>query len=116
MFPVNFVKFLRTPFFTEHLQWLCLNNIAFLLLTLIGNWLLGCTTLESYSVHRNLFQIAVKTLSNVPYGQCKMGLTTIYETFRLDEKKRNNFLNINDGIFFLICLKCSKLLFDFESS
>ena len=23
-FPVNFVKFLRTPFFTEHLQWLFL--------------------------------------------------------------------------------------------
>ena len=22
-FPVNFVKFLRSPFFTEHLQWLC---------------------------------------------------------------------------------------------
>ena len=25
-FPVNFAKFLRTPFFTEHLQWLLLNN------------------------------------------------------------------------------------------
>ena len=25
-FPVNFVKFLRTPFFIEHLWWLFLNN------------------------------------------------------------------------------------------
>ena len=24
-FPVNFAKFLRTPFFTEHLRWLLLN-------------------------------------------------------------------------------------------
>ena len=24
-FPVNFAKFLRTPFLTEHLQWLALN-------------------------------------------------------------------------------------------
>ena len=25
-FPVNFAKFLRTPFLTEHLQWLLLSN------------------------------------------------------------------------------------------
>ena len=25
-FPVNFAKFLRTPFFTEHLRWLLLNE------------------------------------------------------------------------------------------
>ena len=25
-FPVNFVKFLRTPFFTEHLRWLLLER------------------------------------------------------------------------------------------
>ena len=31
-FPVNFAKFLRTPFFTEHLRWLLLNskNIHFI--------------------------------------------------------------------------------------
>ena len=29
-FPVNFVKFLRTPFLTEHLQWLLLNVFLFL--------------------------------------------------------------------------------------
>ena len=27
-FPVNFVKFLRTPFFTEHLRWLLLTNFV----------------------------------------------------------------------------------------
>ena len=27
-FPVNFVKFLRTPFFTEHLRWLLLNHVV----------------------------------------------------------------------------------------
>ena len=26
-FPVNFAKSLRTPFFTEHLQWLLLKNV-----------------------------------------------------------------------------------------
>ena len=28
-FPVNFAKFLRTPFFMEHFQWLLLNNVPF---------------------------------------------------------------------------------------
>ena len=28
-FPINFTKFLRTPFLTEHLQWLLLNNYSF---------------------------------------------------------------------------------------
>ena len=28
-FPVNFVKFLRTPFFIEHLWWLLLNKASF---------------------------------------------------------------------------------------
>ena len=27
-FPVNFVKFLRTPFFTEHIWWLLLNHLT----------------------------------------------------------------------------------------
>ena len=26
-FPVNFAKFLRAPFFTEHLRWLLLHNL-----------------------------------------------------------------------------------------
>ena len=30
-FPVSFVKFLRTPFFTEHLRWLLLNTTFFAL-------------------------------------------------------------------------------------
>ena len=29
-FSVNFVKFLRTPFFTEHLRWLCLQLHIFM--------------------------------------------------------------------------------------
>ena len=29
-FPVNFAKFLRTPFITEHLQWLLLRNFYFI--------------------------------------------------------------------------------------
>ena len=32
-FPVNFEKFLKTPFFTEHLQWLLL-----IALTAVGSW------------------------------------------------------------------------------
>ena len=33
-FPVNFAKFLRTTFFTEHLRWLLLNSFS-------QNWLIG---------------------------------------------------------------------------
>ena len=29
-FPVNFAKFLRTPFLTEHLRWLLLSGLAIL--------------------------------------------------------------------------------------
>ena len=32
-FPVNFAKFLRTPFLTEHLQWLPLSNYSLSILT-----------------------------------------------------------------------------------
>ena len=32
-FPVNFAKLLRTPFLTEHLRWLLLNNYSFSILT-----------------------------------------------------------------------------------
>ena len=32
-FPVNFAKFLRTPFLTEHLRWLLLNNYSLSILT-----------------------------------------------------------------------------------
>ena len=32
-FPVNFSKLLRTPFLTEHLRWLLLNNYSFSILT-----------------------------------------------------------------------------------
>ena len=34
-FPVNFVKFLRTPFFTEHLSWLLLKKVYCLTLILL---------------------------------------------------------------------------------
>ena len=44
-FPVNFVKFLRTPFFTEHLRWLLLailrhiqNPVKHLRWTFRNNW------------------------------------------------------------------------------
>ena len=32
-FPVNFAKFLKTPFLTEHFQWLLLKNLENLKLT-----------------------------------------------------------------------------------
>ena len=65
----------------------------------VANWLMGCGTLDSYSVRRNLFNITVKTLSNVPYGNCARDLTTIYETFRIDKKKQNNLLYFHYGIY-----------------
>ena len=39
-FPVNFVKFLRTPFFLEHLRWLLLNYgslVTVLVVKFLGN-------------------------------------------------------------------------------
>ena len=60
---------------------------------------MGCGTLDSYSVSRNLFNITVKTLSNVPYGNCARDLTTIYETFRIDKKKQSNLLYFHYGIY-----------------
>ena len=34
LFPVNFAKFIRTPFLTEHLRWQLLNNHSLAILTL----------------------------------------------------------------------------------
>ena len=33
LFPVNFAKFIRTPFLTEHLRWQLLNNYSLPILT-----------------------------------------------------------------------------------
>ena len=40
-FPVNFMKFLRTPFFTEHLRWLLLFNVISFLQDIKQNVLLS---------------------------------------------------------------------------
>ena len=37
-FPVNFVKFLRTPFFIEHLWWLLLEQYDFPVITTMPQW------------------------------------------------------------------------------
>ena len=80
----------------EHFHYI---NTAFFCWLWVANWLMGCGTLDSYSVRRNLFHITVKTLSNVRYGNCARDLTTIYETFRIDKKKQNNLLYFHYGIY-----------------
>ena len=46
--PVNIAKFLRTPFFIEHLRWLLLNNIFPLLKPRITYWIFSKVCLMDY--------------------------------------------------------------------
>ena len=48
-FPVNFVKFLRTPFFTEHLRWLLLYLID-LFMTLLHDHKIYCIYNIAYTL------------------------------------------------------------------
>ena len=48
-FPVNFVKFLRTPFLTEHVRWLLLKFYIKYQLELV--WIQAEKSLQKYSLH-----------------------------------------------------------------
>ena len=55
-FPVNFAKFLRTPFFTEHLQWLLLN--------LSSTELAASESMEQVFYKNVILQLRSKSLKN----------------------------------------------------
>ena len=53
-FPVNFAKFRRTPFFTEHLRWLLLNHA------------LGQNTVHLNNLYANWFYANLDHKSAIP--------------------------------------------------
>ena len=70
-FPVNFAKFLRTPFLTEHLQWLLLNFIqsVFCLLDIKHNCVkVWVTPNKKFQLRFFIFLFIVFTSKN--YKQC----------------------------------------------
>ena len=72
-FPVNFGKFLRTPFFTEHLRWLLRNSDEalfmrkFVLCLEWGKWLFSC--LKSTLVLFNTLNLFIMFLWNCTWRQ-----------------------------------------------
>ena len=58
-FPVNFTKFLRTPFFTEHLRWLLLKEDRRTPKRILErqHWFYFGVFIASFSVGKNLFKV-----------------------------------------------------------
>ena len=63
-FPVNFAKFLRTPFFTEHLWWLLLKDLSGIHFRETYPWFWFLTTLtktqfQNTLTYQNLFRLNI---------------------------------------------------------
>ena len=70
-FSVNFEKFLRTPFLTEHLRWLLLNHLCYSILRKAGKKLSHVTEyIYNYPIsHKSTHNIRTKTVSS-PFFSC----------------------------------------------
>ena len=55
-FPVNFLKFLKTPFLTEHLWWLLLSNLGEIIIPLLNEFFFSFKKLTLKSRFFLLFQ------------------------------------------------------------
>ena len=85
-FPVNFAKFLRTPFFTEHLWWLLLFYITFLI----------CLTTQGITVSISLFWSS-KFIFYTFESYFIVNIECVWASFRI-KVTFNNFISFKVGL------------------